>query len=131
VTSRSLLAALSLLAAAPGWAVDTTSRPPAEGYQLHCSGCHGPDARGVPGVSPTLHGIGSLLDREGGRAYLVRVPGVAQAPVSDAALAVLLNWLLETYSGAAPSPPYRAAEVGALREDPLRDPLAARAALER
>ena len=115
----------------PAWAMDGTARPPAESYLLHCSGCHGREARGVAEVSPTLHGIGYLLDVAGGRAYLVRVPGVAQAPVSDAALANLLNWVLATYSERPPDPPYDAEEVGALRADPLRDPLAAREELLR
>jgi hypothetical protein len=74
-------------------------------------------------------GVASLLDAEGGRAYLGRVPGVAQAPLSDARLARLLNWVLAHYSDRAPAPPYSAAEVAALRQTPLRDTRAARAAL--
>jgi hypothetical protein len=33
-----------------------------------------------------------------------------------------LNWVLAEFSGAAPSPPYGADEVHALRRAPLRDP---------
>jgi hypothetical protein len=70
-----------------------------------------------------------VLAVPGGREYLARVPGVAQAPLSDVRLAALLNWLLAELGGAPPVSPYTAAEVGALRAAPLRDPVAARAAL--
>jgi hypothetical protein len=49
--------------------------------------------------------------------------------LSDARLAALLNWLLAEIGGGPATPPYEAAEVGALRAVPLRDPIAARAAL--
>jgi len=101
-----------------------------EHYLLHCSGCHRADGVGVAGTTPSLHGLGTLLEYEGGRAYLGRVPGVAQAPLGDADLATLLNWMLERFSGAAPQPRYTGEEVARLRARPLRDPLAARAALE-
>jgi mono/diheme cytochrome c family protein len=97
---------------------------------LHCSGCHRPDGTGVPGTTPSLHGIGALLDRAGGRRYLASVPGVAQAPLDDAALAALLDWVIATWSDAPPSPPYAAEEIARLRARPLRDPVAARAALD-
>ncbi len=103
--------------------------PPEENYLLHCSGCHGVDGRGVPGATPTLHGLAGLLEREGGREYVAAVPGAAQAPIDDAALADLLNWVLERFSANAPGERYTAAEVGGLRRHPLRDPHGARAAL--
>jgi len=104
-------------------------RPEPESYMLHCSGCHRADGRGVPGVAPDLREIGPLLRTEAGRAYLGRVPGVAQAPVSDEELARLLNWVLSEIAGTPPQPAYTAREVGALRAEPLRDPVAARSAL--
>ncbi len=117
-----------------GWialvALSSTPAPadasPEEQYWLHCSGCHGVDGRGARDVTPSLHGLGSLLDLGGGRAYLARVPGVAQAPVDDADLAALLNWVIAEFSGAAPAQPYTAVELGNLRTRPLRDPAAAR-----
>ncbi len=108
------------------FAAPARAEPPVEeDYLLHCSACHGMDGAGTP-VTPTLVGIGWLLEAKGGRAYLARVPGVAQAPLSDARLARLLNWTLERYSGKRPDPPYAASEVGELRRAPLRDPLSAR-----
>jgi len=102
---------------------------PAEHYALHCSGCHGPGGRGTPGTTPSLHGLAALAATPEGRAYLARVPGVAQAPLDDADLAALLDWVLARFSDAAPVRPWSAAEVGRLRDRPLRDPAAARRAL--
>jgi len=100
-----------------------------ENYLLHCSGCHGVDGRGVPGTTPNLHELAPLLAREGGRAYLSSVPGVAQASLSDVELARLLNWLLLEFSGVSPTPPYAPEEVAEFRADPIRDTVAARAQL--
>ena len=100
-----------------------------EDFVLHCSGCHRLDGFGTPGVTPSLHGLGRLLVTREGRDYLARVPGVAQAPLNDARLAALLNWVILAFSGSPPDPPYTAGEVGALRRDPLRDPAAVRAGL--
>lgn len=119
----------ALLALALTQAAHAGDAPVEEDYTLHCSACHGADGRGTPGVTPSLRGIGRLLDAPGGRAYLGRVPGVAQAPLSDARLARLLNWVLDRYGDAPPNPPYAADEIRALRSEPLRDTRAARAAL--
>jgi len=108
----------------------STPRPEPESYMLHCSGCHRADGRGVPGVAPDLRTIGPLLRTPAGRAYLGRVPGVAQAPVDDEELARLLNWVLTEIAGTAPQPTYTPREVGILRAEPLRDPVAARRALQ-
>lgn len=100
--------------------------PPSEAYVLHCSGCHGRDGSGHPDFVPSLRELGALLARPGGRDYLARVPGVAQAPLDDAQLAALLNWVLHEIASTKDIEPYRASEVGALRRAPLRDPVAAR-----
>jgi mono/diheme cytochrome c family protein len=101
--------------------------PPVEDYLLHCSGCHHADGAGVPGVVPPLSGLAPFLATPAGRAYLVRVPGVAQASLDDERLAALLNWVMREMSGAQPSPAYDAVEVHALRADPLRDARSERA----
>ena len=54
--------------------------------------------------------------------FLVQVPGVATSPLDDAALAAVLNWMLERFGRPqlpAKFDPYTAAEVGALRQKPL------------
>jgi hypothetical protein len=103
-------------------------------YLLHCSGCHRNDASGTPGTVPSLLGIDRFTRTEEGRAYLVGVPGVAQAPVSDERLAALLNWLVREHAAESSSetatdsaPPFTASEVALLRAAPLRDPAPARA----
>jgi mono/diheme cytochrome c family protein len=90
-------------------------------YLLNCAGCHRMDASGSASIPP-LTRIAPFLATPRGRAYLVRVPGVAQAPLSDQRLAALLNWALDEFGGANGFAPYTAAEVASLRADPLRDP---------
>jgi mono/diheme cytochrome c family protein len=118
------LGATLVLAAAAADAVPG----PAEDYLLHCSGCHQQSGAGVPELVPPLSGLAPFLATPEGRAYLVRVPGVAQAALDDDRLAALLNWVLREMSGSAPAPAYDAREVHALRADPLRDAVAARKA---
>ena len=102
-----------------------------EDYALHCSACHTLEGGGVPGLVPSLRELSPLFRHPEGRSYLARVPGVAQAPLSDARLARLLNWVLDEFSGIRPIPPFTADEVGGARDSPLRDPVAARAELFR
>ena len=106
------------------------SRRPEEDYVLECSGCHRLDGSGAPGVVPPLCASSApLLATPGGRAYLVRVPGVAQAPLDDERLARLLNFVLRELAASPALPPYGPEEVGRLRRSPLRDPRAERARL--
>jgi hypothetical protein len=98
---------------------------PAVDYVLNCQGCHRADGTGTPGSVPALAGsVGRFLKAAGGREYLARVPGAAQAPLDDAALAGVLNWMLHEFAAdAIPADfvPYTAAEVGPLRAKPLTD----------
>lgn len=93
-------------------------------WALNCQGCHQPDGAGLPGATPPLRGVAARFTATPeGRAYLVRVPGVANSPLSDADLAELLNWLLLRFDREhlnADFRPYQAAEVGRLRLRPLR-----------
>ena len=118
--ARWVAAALALGAVA----AEATSGPALD-YALNCQGCHRADGSGTPGSVPALAGsVGRFLRVPGGRQYLVRVPGVAQAPLDDAALAAVLNWMLERFGGdQAPHDvaPFTAAEVGGLRRSPLTD----------
>lgn len=92
-------------------------------WLLNCQGCHGTGAEGSDGGAPAMPDVlGKLLGVEGGRAYLVQVPGVATAPLSDADLADLMNWMLETFDKPnIPKDfvPYEPAEVAALRKTVL------------
>lgn len=90
---------------------------------LNCQGCHLPDASGSRLGAPNMNGvIGRFLSVEGGREYLASVPGVANAPISDARAAEVLNWTLYRYDRAnLPDDfkPYTADEVATLRSNPL------------
>jgi cytochrome c553 len=94
-------------------------------YLLSCSGCHRMDGGGS-NVVPSFQGLSELADTPGAREYWIRVPGAAQAPLSDQRLAALMNWLVRRFTGKAPEPLYTAVEVGRLRAKPLRDPIAER-----
>ena len=119
------LVTLAVASIAPARADDVQPR---FDFVLNCSGCHGLDARGSVSVPP-LTGTGALLASPEGRAYLIRVPGVAQSPLSDVRLAALMNWMLVEIGGARAITSFTADEVGRLRREPLLDPVHARAAL--
>ena len=124
--TKRLLAAVIVGVLAAAALTAGADRPPQEQYLLHCSGCHGRDGRGVPGTTPSLHGLAKLQGAPGGRAYLASVPGVAQAPLDDRSLASLLNWVLSEFSDTSTAAPYTAEEIGERRRQPLRDPASAR-----
>ncbi len=120
---------------APGVAAAQGTSGPALDYAVTCQGCHRADGAGTPGTVPALAGsVGKFLRVPGGREFLVRVPGVAQAPLDDAALAAVLNWMLARF-GRDDVPkgfvPYTAEEVGRLRGRPLTDVAGARRQLAR
>jgi hypothetical protein len=123
------LIAVILLLTATG-SVYTSARTD---YLLHCAGCHLPQGKGVPPEVPTLVGsLGRIAASEEGRDYIARVPGASQAPISDAQLAAVLNWvLLEFNSETLPESfrPLTAREVGKSRSRVLSDPLKMRRTL--
>ena len=114
------LAALAL-ATGPARAIDG----PALDYAVHCQGCHRADGAATPGSVPALAGsVARFLRVPGGREFLVRVPGVSQAGLDDAALAGVLNWMVDRFDREhvpAGFLAYTAAEVGRLRKQPLTD----------
>ena len=96
-------------------------------YLLHCRGCHLANGMGLPPEVPTLVGeIGRLVATPVGREYVVRVPGVSQSGLDDEGLAVVLNWILETFNAdtlPAENRPYSAGEIAEARRKVLADPL--------
>ena len=102
-------------------------------FALNCQGCHRADGTGTPGSVPALaDSVARFLAVPGGREYLVQVPGVAQAPLDDATLAAVVNWMLARFD-AQHMPkdfrPYTAEEIGGLRKSPLVDVEKIRASL--
>ncbi len=126
---RCARALLGVMVGLMPWVAAAESPPVDEDYVLHCSACHGSDGAGVGGVVPGLGAVGEIATRPGGRDYLMRVPGAAQAPLDDARLARLLNWVVATYGGVEVVPPITREEVGAARVKPLRDPAAVRSVI--
>ena len=100
-------------------------------YLLHCSGCHMPDGTGLSNVVPTLHDvIGRMVAEPAGRDYIVRVPGVSQAPINNEKLTEVLNWMLMEFSSdTLPKnfKPLTVKEVKRARSQLLADPLKYRA----
>ena len=98
-------------------------------YILNCSGCHRSDGRGVPGAVRSFAAFESILCASGGREYVLRVPGVANAPVDDRRLAKLLDYVVLELAGIEDLQRFDEAEVARYRRVPLIDPLAARRSL--
>ncbi len=92
-------------------------------WMLHCQGCHQPDATGSANGAPGMaNDVARFLRVEGGREYLTRVPGVANAGLDNAQLAELLNWTLGTFDRQhVPNDfsPFTAEEMAAGRARPL------------
>lgn len=105
----------------------TSQADPRTLYLLHCSGCHRVDGTGVDPVVPSLHNeLGRIVASPKGRDYMVRVPGASQAPISDAQLAEVVNWILTEFNAdtlASDFKPLTAKEVTRARKRVLADPL--------
>lgn len=115
-----LIAALPLVASAD----------PRADYMLNCQGCHGPNGDGVPQHVPSFRNqVAKFVSVEGGREYLLRVPGTSQSELSDARTAELMNWLLREFDREhlpAEFPAFTEAEVSARRRPALSDVAATR-----
>jgi len=123
----------ALLLVATQFAAHSAHADPKVDYLLHCSGCHMPDGSGLAPVVPTLHAvIGRMVAEPAGRAYVVRVPGVSQAPINDEKLTAVINWMLTEFSSETLPDnfkPFTVSEVSRARSQLLADPLKLRAEL--
>jgi mono/diheme cytochrome c family protein len=104
-----------------------------EAWVLNCMGCHTADGRGIPGkVPPLRESLGHFVALQGGREFVMRVPGASNSALSDADLANVLNWVLGTMnaqSRPASLKPYTVDEIAAHRRPALTDVARARARL--
>lgn len=101
-------------------------------YQMNCQGCHVNDGSGGKSIPSMTGFIGHFMQTAEGREYLIRVPGSANAMLSDERLTDVLNWMLLTFSGnslAANWQPFSIDEVAHLRQDPLMEVMQYRKAL--
>ena len=110
------LLAVALALADQGALAQAAFTNPRTLYVLHCAGCHAMDASGVPdkGVPSMRGALGHFMRLPEGRAFLVQVPGVNNAGLSDEQIASVTNWMVRQFSAdTAPAgwAPYTAAEV--------------------
>jgi mono/diheme cytochrome c family protein len=113
---------LSGLAAVAGASANVPASP-AQDYVLHCMGCHGPTAEGIPGKVPGLvHTLVQFMRTAAGRSYVLRVPGASNAMLTDAQLAEVLNWIAGHFGAdqlPVSAPAFTAQEVAAHRHTPM------------
>jgi hypothetical protein len=99
-------------------------------YLEGCGGCHGIQGKSAVGLVPQLRDrVGWFLCTPVGRDYIVQLPDVAFAGMSDQELADVLNFMMFQLGGASvpkTAQPYTAAEVGRLRANAMRTGLRAR-----
>lgn len=93
-------------------------------YQLRCAGCHGQDGMGVTdgGIPPFPGFIDGFFQHEPSRLYLMHVPGINSASLSDKEIAEVMNYVGERWGQAdAERTPFTAEEVNRLRHLPVED----------
>jgi hypothetical protein len=111
-----------------GFSMAQHENPPAFAYLLHCSGCHIEDGSGDPPEVPDLRkDLDVLLQTTQGRAYVLQVPGITDAPLSPREMAGLMNWVVKRfYPELQDFRPFSADEVQAGRDQRLANPLSYR-----
>lgn len=99
---------------------------PRVSYVLNCSGCHGMTGEGTPSAGiPTFPGsVGHIADSDIGRTYMMHVPGIVSASLSDAEIAAVVNYVLDAWGDGAPH--FTAEEVTRRRSIPVPDVVAFR-----
>ncbi|MCL2913265.1 cytochrome c [Shewanella corallii] len=92
-------------------------------YQLFCQGCHLPDGRGAKEVPDLTESLNKLIASKEGKQFIIQVPGVASAPLNDAELAELLNWMLVAFASQNTNSDalFTADEIHSVRAIPLID----------
>lgn len=121
------LARVFILFALFNLSVNVFAASPRINYLLYCTGCHAADGAGKPPNVPSLRDeLGRMISVPEMRSYLVRIPGASQAPISDADLTDIINWLLHEFNSStlpANFEEYTIEEVSNARRNILADPL--------
>jgi len=121
------LARVFILVALFSLSVNVFAASPRINYLLYCTGCHAADGAGKPPNVPSLRDeLGRMISVPEMRSYLVRIPGASQAPISDADLTDIINWLLHEFNSStlpANFEEYTIEEVSNARRNILADPL--------
>lgn len=99
---------------------------PQANYVLRCLGCHRPDGAGSPvgGIPDFNNYVASFAETERGREYLMHVPGVVGASLSDNEIAEVMNYIMQRWGGTslrANFQPFSAEEVARLRQTDVGD----------
>ncbi|WP_353475831.1 cytochrome c (plasmid) [Salipiger sp. H15] len=117
---RKILMAAALTIAAGG-PLGAQEMSPRATFVLHCAGCHRMDGQGsLPGGIPAFpDSVGHIANTDEGRTYIMHVPGVLGASLTDAEIAEVVNYILETWSDGAPR--FDEAEVTRRRAIPVPD----------
>jgi mono/diheme cytochrome c family protein len=114
-------ARLAILAALVASAAGAQQYTPRVNYILHCAGCHGMTGEGsqVGGIPAFPHSVAYIASIDAGRTYMMHVPGVVSAGLSDAQIAEVTNYILAEWSDGAAFTPFDAAEVTRRRAVPV------------
>jgi cytochrome c553 len=98
----------------------------------YCSGCHGQDGRGGgvnSGIPDFRNFVGAYASDDGGRTYVLHVPGVVNTSLDDAEIAAVINYVMKTWGGTslrAGFIPFTAREVTSRRARSVPDVVALR-----
>lgn len=114
------------LAAASVAIAETAHRTPRTNFILRCVGCHGMDGSGSEkgGIPDFRNYVGAFSRDDAGRTYVMHVPGVVNANLTNAEIADVMNYVMKTFGGTSlPDDyhPFDRVEVDQRRANPVKD----------
>lgn len=128
-----MLRTITILAFLLTCASSASGKTPRDNYLLSCMGCHLMDGGETKDKVPALKGqVAKFLHVEGGREFLVQVPGTSQSRLNNRETAEVLNYILRTFDPdhlPHDFTPYTGDEVARHRSIQLLDAMARRAEL--
>lgn len=94
--------AIAVCAAMSGSFALSAGHSASSNFVQYCSGCHGQDGGGGgvnSGVPDFRNFVGAFAGDDGGRTYVLHVPGVVNTSLDDAEIAAVINYLMRTWGG--------------------------------